>query len=160
MDLTYFDGGTPPNSYNFIDAINSIGNGVKTLEEATDLWYDNSMWQWFGVYNLLVNKGITVFPEQPNKEDLKDSLSEYFRTKFKAARTEQVKKSTITFEGNVYDADEEAQGRLAVAMLSAIDDVETTIWVLHDNTTVHINRIQIQKILRACTLQMSSIWVP
>lgn len=160
MDLTYFESRTQPITYTFIDAVNDISNEVINITEATNLLYDSTMWQWFNIYNLLISQGKTVFPEQPVEVDLKIKLEEYFRTQFKTSRSELVRNSTVEVDGKIYDADEDSQRRLMAAILSAVDDEETTVWVLHDNTTTYLNKPQLKTILRACTLQMSSIWVP
>jgi len=159
MDLTYFDNNPRGTSYPFVNAISEVQEGTKTLEEAANLHYNTLMWKWYDIYQVLNAQGKTIVPDQPTLDQALESITEYFRVKFKAYRTETVANSTVTIGGKVYDADEDSQRRLMAAILSAIDDEETTVWVLHDNSVTFLNRPQLKEILRACTLQMSSIWV-
>lgn len=150
-----------PSDYKVPQAITDISNGSVSLSEASQSVFSCRMWQWYDIYKQWLRNGSqgSMF-EQPTLEESELELSNHFRQVFKAIRTDLVKNSTVTVEGKVYDADEDSQRRLMAAVLSAVDDVETTIWVLNDNTTTQLNRPQLQTILRACTLQMASIWVP
>lgn len=150
-----------PSDYKVPQAITEVSNSSVSLSEASQKVFSCRMWQWYDIYKQWLKNGSqgSMF-EQPTLEESELELSTHFRQVFKAIRTDLVKNSTVTIDGKVYDADEDSQHRLMAAMLSAVDDVETTIWVLHDNTTTQLNRPQIQTILRACTLQMASIWVP
>lgn len=146
--------------YKVPQAINDISNSTITLSEAADKVFSTRMWQWYDIYKQWVKNGSDgVMFEQPTLEDSTKELSKHFRQIFKAIRTDLVKNSRVTVEGKEYDADEDSQHRLMAAILSANDDVETTIWVLADNTVVNLNRVQLQQVLRACTLQMASIWI-
>jgi len=149
-----------PSLYKLEDAIVEVNSGEVTLTDAAYKLYDYRMWQWYSAYKLWVSKGSkgTLF-EQPLLSDSELEVSNHFRQVFKAIRTDLVQKSTVTIGDKVYDADEDSQRRLMAAILSAVDDEETTIWVLHDNSITYLNRIQLKEVLRACTLQMSSVWV-
>ena len=150
-----------PSDYKPPKATDEVASGVISLSEASQKVYACRMWQWYDIYKQWVRNGSEgdMF-EQPVLEDSEVELSNHFRQLFKAIRTDLVQNSTVTIDGKVYDADEDSQRRLMAAILSAVDDEETTVWVLHDNTVTYLNRPQLKTILRACTLQMSSIWVP
>ena len=152
---------TRPSDYKPPQAIQDVNDGVVTLTESAQKVYICRMWQWYDVYKQYIRNGSNgVMFEQPTLEQSEVELTNHFRQVFKAVRSDLVQNSVVTIEGKVYDADEDSQRRLMAAILSAVDDVETTVWVLNDNTITYLNRPQLQTILRACTLQMSSIWVP
>jgi len=150
-----------PNDYKMPEAIHEVGEGLISLLEASDKVFSCRMWQWYDIYKQWLKNGSEgdMF-EQPTLQEATVELSNHFRQLFKAVRTDLVQNSTVEIDGKTYDADEDSQRRLMAAILSAVDDEETTVWVLHDNTTTYLNRPQLKSVLRACTLQMSSIWVP
>ena len=149
-----------PSEYRLQQAIVDVSNNIKTIDEAAYCMYDTRMWQWFDVYRQWV-KGdqLNSMLALPLESDEAAEITSHFRSVFKADRETTVATSTVTVDGMIFDADENSQQRLVVAILSAIDDEETTVWVLHDNSVVYLNRPQLKQALRACTLQMSSIWV-
>ena len=163
-DLEYFYEGdsikSRPSEYRLQQAIADVTSNTKTVDEAGNCIYDTRMWQWFDIYRQWVkgDKENEMLP-LPLESDAVEEINKHFRAVFKDTRGHTVAKSTVEVDGLVYDADEVSQQRLVVAMLSAIDDEETTVWVLHDNSVTYLNRPQLQQVLRACTLQMSSIWV-
>lgn len=77
----------------------------------------------------------------------------------KMARVEAVSQITITSSaGNVFDGNEEAQGRMARA-LAAMDDGDTTQWVLADNSVVVVEKAELKEALRLAGAAQTAIWV-
>lgn len=78
---------------------------------------------------------------------------------WKAARSARVAAIKVTTAaGRVFDGDELSQTRMARA-ISAMDDADTTLWVLADNTPAQITRSELKEALRLAGEAQSAIWV-
>lgn len=81
------------------------------------------------------------------------------RATFKAERTAAVQSLTITTQaGNVFDADETSQTRMARA-ISVMSDTDTNIWVLTDNTSIQVTKSDLIEALRLAGQAQSALWV-
>lgn len=164
MDLSYFYDNEVikdrPSEYRLQKAITDVATQNKTLEEASNLLYDTRMWQWFDIYRIWSKGDMSnLMIDLPTLEEANTELYNHFRNLFKLSRSEIVNNLTVVVDGYTFDADEASQSRMKTAILSALDDVETTHWVLADNSVVQLNRLQLQSALRASALAMSSIWL-
>lgn len=83
-----------------------------------------------------------------------DSLEEAF----KAQRQILVDNIKVTVGGRVFDGDEVSQTRMARA-LAAMEEGETTLWVLADNTPIMATRAQLKEALRLAGAAQTAIWV-
>ncbi|TLX52851.1 hypothetical protein DN826_21480, partial [Stutzerimonas nosocomialis] len=72
-------------------------------------------------------------------------------------RVAQIK--ITTSDGLVWDGDETSQTRMARAIAS-MDDGDTVLWVLADNTPVQATREQLREALRLAGLRQTELWVP
>lgn len=80
------------------------------------------------------------------------------RAKFKAERAAAVAALTITTEaGNVFDADETSQGRMARAVV-AMESGETIQWVLSDNSIVGVDASELKEALKLAGAAQSALW--
>ena len=75
----------------------------------------------------------------------------------KSERADAVRKLTVEVNGNVFDADETSQARMSVAA-SSMTDYETNVWVLHDNSIVHVTKSELLDACRKARLAQSSVW--
>lgn len=91
----------------------------------------------------------TVTPE-PTDEQLLAQL--------KRDRERAVSEITVTVDNMVFDGDETSQDRMSRAIVS-LDPLETTLWVLHDNTVAYPTREQLKQALRLAGSAQTDIWV-
>lgn len=63
-----------------------------------------------------------------------------------------------TTSGNVFDGDEESQGRMAMTIVG-MSDSDRRPWVMANNTIVMCDKSELQEALRLSGLEMARIWV-
>lgn len=77
----------------------------------------------------------------------------------KALRTSEVDAIVVTTaSGKTFDGDEKSQDRMARA-ITAMDDTETILWVLADNTPATVTRAELREALRLASEAQTAIWV-
>lgn len=82
----------------------------------------------------------------------------------KLAQAKQIRQAevdaiqVITEAGNVFDGNEDAQTRMARAVIS-MTDTDTINWVLADNSIANVTKAELIEALRLAGLEMSNIWV-
>lgn len=91
----------------------------------------------------------TVTPEPTDEQLL---------AKAKRDRERAVSEITVTVDNMVFDGDETSQDRMSRAIVS-LDPLETTLWVLHDNTVAYPTREQLKQALRLAGSAQTDIWV-
>lgn len=81
-------------------------------------------------------------------------------TTAKEYRILAIKHTTVmTSNGNVFDADEESQNRMARAILSLqMNEVLTTEWILSNNATVTVTVAELGEALRLAGQEQTKIW--
>ena len=78
---------------------------------------------------------------------------------WKADRELAVSKITVeTTDGNIFDGDEISQGRLSRA-ISVMDDVETTVWVLNNNSVIDATKAELKEALKLAGKAQTALWV-
>lgn len=81
------------------------------------------------------------------------------REQFKAERAQAVNSLTITTQaGNVFDADETSQGRMARAIL-VLSDSDSVNWVLNDNTVIDASKAELTEALALAGAAQAALWV-
>lgn len=76
----------------------------------------------------------------------------------KAERAQAVAGIKVTTTaGNTFDGDEDAQSRMARAVL-VLGESESVSWVLADNTVTLVGKAELQEALRLAGEAMSAIW--
>lgn len=63
-----------------------------------------------------------------------------------------------TTAGNAFDGHEDAQNRMARALLG-LSDTDTMPWVLADNTIVQVTKAELQEALRLSGTALAELWV-
>ena len=83
------------------------------------------------------------------------SLDEIKAQKWETIKAErdQLEFGGFTFEGDVYDSDQVAQGRIMGAALAGIDQV----WTLADNTTVALSASELPQLYAALQAHIASV---
>ena len=98
--------------------------------------------------------GVTYI-EEPDPEPTEEELLQ----KAKALRAAQVAAIQVTVDGMVFDGDETAQTRMARALeVASITGMESTVWVLADNSVATVTVAQLQQALSKAMLQMGELW--
>jgi hypothetical protein len=88
-----------------------------------------------------------------------DDLAVKQRSEFKESRAELVAAITVTtVAGNTFDGDEQSQERMARS-ITALDDGETVLWVLHDNSVIDASRDELREALRLAGSAQAALWV-
>lgn len=77
----------------------------------------------------------------------------------KRIRAEQVNAITVEVDGMMFDGNEDAQSRMTRALeVAKITGMESTVWVLADNTVAEVTVAQMQQALAKSMLAMSKLW--
>jgi hypothetical protein len=77
----------------------------------------------------------------------------------KRERAAKVAAITVEVDGMVFDGDEQAQSRMARAITAAeTARLESTVWVLADNTVATVTKAQLQQALAKAMIAMSELW--
>jgi hypothetical protein len=62
-----------------------------------------------------------------------------------------------TASGKAFDGDETSQGRMSRA-INALDPLETTVWILADNTPTMVTREELREALRLAGAAQTAVW--
>ena len=117
---------------------------------------------------LFVEQGV-ILPESKSsflldiQQDYSATTTAYVETQrvqtAKALRQAEVDAIVITtISGKAFDGDEQSQDRMSRA-INALNPLETTLWVLSDNTPAMISREELQEALRLAGAAQTAIWV-
>ncbi len=88
-----------------------------------------------------------------------EQVSQVLLLRAKQARAAAIDSLTVTSaSGNVFDADEVSQNRLARA-ISVLEDSETLPWVLADNSVIAASKTELVEVLRLAGAAMALEWV-
>jgi len=86
-------------------------------------------------------------------------LSAKQRSEFKDSRAALVAAIAVTTAaGNTFDGDEQSQERMARS-ITALDEGETVLWVLHDNSVIDASRDELREALRLAGAAQAALWV-
>lgn len=89
-------------------------------------------------------------PEEQEAQDLAIAKRE------RAAKVAAIK---VEVDGMTFDGDEPAQSRMARAITAAeTAGLESTVWVLADNTVATVTKAQLQQALSKSMLAMAELW--
>lgn len=81
------------------------------------------------------------------------------REALKQERSEIVSRIKVTTTaGNCFDGDEESQGRMARAIVG-MDDGDSILWVLADNSGIQASRDELREALRLAGAAQAAVWV-
>jgi len=87
-----------------------------------------------------------------------EQLAQLAQVKAKQQRSNAVSAITVTTSaGNVFDGDEESQGRMARAVI-AMDDGDTAVWILADNAVTTVGRAELREALRLAGIAQTELW--
>jgi|GEM_PF-3474981 len=104
--------------------------------------------------HIQVENGVLVGFEQVTPELTEAQL----RENFKRERSNLIAKLTVEVDGMVFDADEISRSRMADTIVG-LESGETNLWVLADNTVVHLTKEKLKEVLRAIGAAQTALWV-
>ena len=86
-----------------------------------------------------------------------EKKAEIDRKKFKANRTAAVAAIVVTVGQKQFDGDEQSQTRMARALVG-MQDGETILWVLADNSDTQVTRAELVDALRLAGAAQTALW--
>lgn len=95
-----------------------------------------------------------VMPEEPTLEELEAKAVQEWKT----SRTLAVATIKVMVDEMEFDGDETSQTRMTRA-ITAMDDTETTPWVLADNTPVLVSKATLVKALKLAGEAQTALWI-
>ena len=102
--------------------------------------------------------GIT-YVEEPDPEPTPEEIAALELEEAKKLRAAQVAAIQVTVDGMVFDGDETSQSRMARALeVANITGMQSTVWVLADNTVAEVTVAQMQQALSKAMLKMGELW--
>lgn len=122
-------------------------------QEALDLCADGKAY----IDEVDAVEGVRRFQVVAVPEPTQEEIEAQALAQAKAERAEAVEALTVEVNGKVFDADETSQARMSVAA-SSMTDYETNVWVLHDNSIVHVTKSELLDACRKARLAQSAIW--
>lgn len=136
----------------FVEKANLTNFVVWPIPENLDDWIILDFDQSFSYIGKIYNIETEEFDNTP----LSDSQ---LREEFKANREKLVKALTVEYDGMVFDANEDSQGRMLRPIAALQNDTDTWLWVLTDNTVVYLTRPQFIDVLTLAGTAQNALWV-
>lgn len=100
--------------------------------------------------------------EEPDPEPYKPTPEEIEQKELEEAkrvRKDAVEAIKVEVDGMTFDGDEVAQSRMARAITVAdAAGMDSTVWVLADNTVATVTKAQLQQALSKAMLAMAELW--
>lgn len=136
---------TYPSSYSVRKAISEIENLAFGPEPEGELAVKQAFWADLGV----------TYTEEPDPEPTEEELLE----QAKEERAKQVAAIKVTVGDKVFDGDEISQSRMARALeVATITGMQSTVWVLADNTVAEVTVDEMKQALSQAMLKMGELW--
>lgn len=100
-----------------------------------------------------------AYEELPDPQPTEEEIAAQELAEAKRLRAAQVASITVEVDGMVFDGDEAAQSRMTRALMtSEITGMDSTQWVLADNTVATVTKVQLQQALSKAMLAMAEVW--
>ena len=112
---------------------------------------------WCNANRAYIEKQGNVYVIVGVPEPTAEELAEQALAEAKAERAEAVSQITVEVDGFVFDGDEVSQERMARSIV-ALDDGETIVWVLHDNSIAQVSKEQLKTALRLAGQKQTELW--
>ena len=112
---------------------------------------------WCNANRAYIEKQGNVYVIVGVPEPTAEELSEQALAEAKAERAEAVSQITVEVDGFVFDGDEVSQERMARSIV-ALNDGETIVWVLHDNSIAQVSKEQLKTALRLAGQKQTELW--
>ena len=137
------------NSWEVRQAIDKAENTAFGPEPTGEYEEKKAFWEQFGV----------TYTETPDPEPTPEEIAAQELEEAKRLRAQQVATIKVEVDGMIFDGDETSQSRMARALeVASITGMQSTVWVLADNTVATVTVEQMQKALSQAMLQMGELW--
>lgn len=146
MKIQYqFDGETFTNSYKLRQKLWEKKGVIVRMPTENKAEF----WEAFGV----------TYTETPDPEPTPEEIAAQELEEAKRVRARQVAAIKVEVDGMTFDGDETSQSRMARALeVASITGMESTVWVLADNTVAEVTVAQMQQALSKAMLEMGELW--
>ena len=127
-------------------------------------YYKDTTGEVFGYDEAQVDAGLPVgkiamTPEEVEAHINPPKTDEQIREEWKAERSAAVEAIKVTtLAGNTFDGDEVSQGRM-VRAISSMEDADSVVWVLADNSVIQATKAELKEALRLAGSAQAAIWV-
>ena len=127
-------------------------------------YYKDTSGEVFGYDEAQVDAGLPVgkiamTPEEVEAHINPPKTDEQIREEWKAERSAAVEAIKVTtLAGNTFDGDEVSQGRM-VRAISSMEDADSVVWVLADNSVIQATKAELKEALRLAGSAQAAIWV-
>lgn len=102
---------------------------------------------------------VTVEPDPAPVEPTPEEIEQKELEEAKRVRKEAVEAIKVEVDGMTFDGDEVAQSRMARAITASdAAGMDSTVWVLADNTVATVTKAQLQQALSKAMLAMAELW--
>lgn len=137
------------NSWEVRQAIYKAENTAFGIEPTGEYEQKKAFWEQLGV----------TYTEEPDPEPTPEEIAAQELEEAKRLRAQQVASIKVEVDGMTFDGDETSQSRMARALeVASITGMESTVWVLADNTVATVTVEQMQKALSKAMLEMGELW--
>lgn len=100
-----------------------------------------------------------VYTEEPDPEPTEEEIAAQQLEEAKIERANAVANIKVTVGDKVFDGDEAAQSRMTRALqVAEITGMESTTWVLADNTVAEVTIAEMKEALSKAMLAMGELW--
>lgn len=100
-----------------------------------------------------------VYTEEKEPEPTEEEKAQMALDQAKAERAKAVAAIKVTVGDKVFDGDETSQSRMARALeVAEITKMESTVWVLADNTVAEVTVAEMKEALSKAMLAMGELW--
>ena len=132
------------------------------LNQIFETTYPHEAAQWCNENNAFIDEiekqnGVRRFQIVAIPEPTTEEIAAQELAQAKADRADAVSKIIVEVDGMTFDGDEESQLRIARALI-ALEDGETTTWVLADDTIVKVTKEQLKQVLRKAGEKQTELW--
>lgn len=137
------------NSWEVRQAIYKAENTAFGIEPTGEYEEKKAFWEQFGV----------TYTETPYPEPTPEEIAAQELEEAKRLRAKQVAAIKVEVNGKTFDGDEQAQSRMARALeVASITGMESTTWVLADNTVATVTVAEMKEALSKAMLAMGELW--
>lgn len=137
------------NSWEVRQAIDKAENTAFGPEPTGEYEEKKAFWEQFGV----------TYTEEPDPEPTPEEIAAQELEEAKRLRAQQVATIKVEVDGMIFDGDETSQSRMARALeVASITGMQSTVWVLADNTVAEVTVAQMQQALSKAMLEMGELW--
>lgn len=138
-----------PNSWEVKRAIFEATRTVFGKEPEGEFEEKRVFWEQWGV----------TYTEEPDPEPTPEEIAAQELEEAKRLRAQQVAAIKVEVDGMIFDGDETSQSRMARALeVASITGMQSTVWVLADNTVAEVTVAQMQQALSKAMLEMGELW--